>query len=78
MHSWRYEALQSEREDVMESLFANIAELHARATALRGHVIIASEPESAKLREALHQLEAAVYAMERNAADAYKAMMSLG
>ena len=61
----------------MDSLFTNIAELHERAAELKRLVSVTPEPQGERLRESLHQLEAAIYAMERNAADTYKALTSL-
>ena len=60
----------------MEELLACIAELHARSAELKQIVIGLPGVEGTELRDCVYQLEAAIYVMERNAADAFKAKRS--
>ena len=55
----------------MESLLAQIADLHARTSELKQLVVHLPSVEGTKIRSCIYQLEAAIYVMERNAADAY-------
>lgn len=56
----------------MEDLIAHIAELHVRTAELKRMIVEASGVDGDKLRDGIYQLEAAIYVMERNAADAYR------
>lgn len=56
----------------METLISQIAELNARTAELKHIVANLPNVEGLSLRSCIYQLEAAIYVMERNAADAYR------
>ena len=60
----------------MESLLAQIAELHARTSELKKMIVHLPSVECTKIRSCIYQLEAAIYVMERNAADAYSRIIT--
>lgn len=61
------------RSAILEELLARVAELHFRTVELKKLIIRTPDVEGVDLREGLYQLEAAIHAMERKAADAYRA-----
>lgn len=62
----------------MEELLACIAELYVRSAELKQIIVGLPGVEGTELRDSLYHLDAAIYVMERNAADASEAQRSQG
>lgn len=57
----------------MHELLDIITNMQAHAKKLKALIVLVPSDSSGPLREALYMIEAAIYAMERTAADAYQA-----